>query len=384
MIKLIAICKYKKFHIHILGLLCLCFSQSVYAENSLQKSLLELKKAIQEMSQKTSDSGSQSSKIETSEHNANIEDVFGIKAPKQQPEIKNLWKNKAELFNAISENKIPKLWYGMERQLKLEVVSSIALILAVDYKTPVLVDGIEKNMCEHEFLNVPQLIGLITESKLMKLGNNPPNFIGNDDVENNNSEGRRLFANLKNACTMANGSKAVYPFVNSLSMLLKEYSDLTELHVEKMRLEKIESYKLTEEKAKVAKVEKDLADSEAKVLENQASEKLRRDRHFQDEFNRKEEARKRQCLSSIEYVRFVSATAVQENLSRVKSAKDSILKEKEIGKVSGYENASKLNELGRIQIFAQDNANSAYKDYRKNGGKATLPSGVVSGKNPCL
>lgn len=384
MIKLIAICKYKKFRIQILGLLCLCFSQSVYAENSLQKSLLELKKAIQEMSQKTSDSGSQSSKIETSEHNANIEDVFGMKVPKQQPEIKNLWKNKAELFNAISENKIPKLWYGMERQLELEVVKSIALILAVDYKTPVLVDGMEKANCELEFLNVPQLIGLITESKLMKLGNNPPNFIGNNDVENNNSEGRRLFANLKDACTMANGSKAVYPFVNSLSMLLKEYSDLTEVHVEKMRLEKIESYKVTEEKAKVAEVEKDIADSEARILENQASQKLRRDRQFQDEFNRKEEARKAQCLSSIEYARFVSATAVQENLSRVKSAKDSILKEKEIGNVSGYEDASKLNELGRMQVFAQDNVNNSYRDYRKNGGKATTPASVVAGKNPCL
>ena len=387
MIKLISICKCKKFHIQILGLLCLCLSQSIFAESSLQKSLLELKKVIQEQTQKASDSGSQSSKVEVSKQNANVDDVFGIEVPKQQVEPQYYWKSKAELFDAVTEDRMPEFTINPNSNSNRLIAQSIAKILATDYQTPVQVERNYEN-CTILFVSrVPYLMGLITKSKSSKLGSTPPNFVGNDDnlVEANNAQGRLQFKVLSDQCSReVLGLKTPYPFVSSLSALLKEYSQITEKHVDKLRIGKIEAYKVAEEKARIAKVEKDSADSEAKVLENQASEKLLRDRQFQDEFNRKEETRKAQCLSSIAYARFISATTVQENLSRVKSAKDSILKEKEIGKVSGYEDAGKLNELGRIQIFAQDNVNSAYKDYRKNGGNATSPANVIAGKNPCL
>ena len=348
----------------------------------------------------------------------NIEDVFDAVPAKQTQEIEPYWKTKEELFNAISENKMPKLTSDTNLETRNRVVRSIATILTLDYKTPVLVNDIADEFCGHEFINsVPRVIGLITESKFMKLDNTPPNFLGSPDVEYNNNEGRKLLVNLKRACTMMNGSKTVYPFINSLSMLLKEYSDLTEVHVEKMRLAKIEEFKISQEKervakikqnlinaqqkkeadelaakqkmeadelARVSKIEIELAYSKARVLAKQEADKALRERQFQDEFNRKEAERVKRCLASPEYERFTSAAMVKENLSQVEVAKKSIQKEKEIGDVSGYEDAGKLNELGRMQVFAQDNVDDAFKRYKKYGGKAFLPSGVVVGKNPCL
>lgn len=381
-------------------------SQPVFAESALQKSLLELRKAIQEQVQKSPIGDNQPTTVQALKQDGNIEDVFDAAPAKKKQEIELYWKTKAELFNAIAENKIPKLTFDTNLETKRRVVTSIATILTVDYKTPVLVNDISDEFCSLEFNNVPRVIGLITESKFMKLGDTPPNFLGSPDVEYNNSEGRRLLVNLKRACTMMNGSKAVYPFVNSLSSLLKEYSDLTEVHVEKMRLAKIEEFKVNQEKERLAKIEedlisaqqkkeadefafvakaeKDLADSKARAAAKQEADRALREKQFQDELNRKEAERERICLASAEYKRFTSATMVKENLSQVDYAKKSIQREKDIGKVSGYEDAGKLNELGRLQIFAQDLADSAFKEYKKYGGKAFLQSGVVVGKNPCL
>ena len=308
--KLIALPNSRKCYSLILGLLCLYSSQPVFAESALQKSLLELKKAIQEQVQKSSIGDNQSTTVQALKQDGNIEDVFDAAPSKQKQQIEPYWKTKAELFNAIAENKIPKLTFDTNLETKQRVISSIATILTVDYKTPVLVGDISDTFCSHEFNNVPRVIGLITESKFMKLSDTPPNFLGSPDVEYNNSEGRRLLLNLKRSCTMSNGSKAVYPFVTSLSSLLKEYSELTEVHVEKMRLAKIEEFKVNQEKerlakieydlisaqqkkeadelARVAKVEKEMADSQARVAAKQEADRDLREKQFQNEFNKKE------------------------------------------------------------------------------------------------
>ena len=387
MIKLFAICRHKKFHIQILGWLLLFVSQSVFAESVLQKSLLELKKAIQEQVQKSSGEVNELTKLEAPQQKASIDDVFGVEPQKEEPKVEYYWKTKAELFEAVNQDKMPKLdGHEFEKANQL-TVSSIALILAKDYKTPVIIEK-SSDLCEYTFrLRVPFLLYLVKQSKESKFSEQPPNFVGNDKelVENNNNLGRIHFNTLSEHCSPNNlGSRFSYPFIGSLASLLKEYSDVMEEHVQKLRLAKVERYKIAEEKTRITKAEKDLADSQAKILENQANVKAQRERQFQDDFSRKEKIRQTECLSSTEYARFATATSIQENLLRAKVAKESISKEKEIGRASGYEDMGKLNELGRMQVYAQDNVSKAYKEYRKYGGKATSPNNTIAGQNPCL
>lgn len=409
MIKLIAICKYKKFHIQILGLLFLFVSQSVFAESALQKSLLELKKAIQEQVQKSSGEVNEPTKIEAPQQKASIDDVFGAEVPKQVVEYPFIWKTKAELLNAVAEGAMPEIDLYAHSDVNVNVYMSVAKILRVDYQTPLKVAK-GNSICVGRYETiVPYLMLLIKESKFSTLSNQPPSYIevAGEKVEANNSKGRAQFNDLSDFCSKeVFGRKSPYPFINSLSLLLKEYSQAMEVYVENERSKRVQAYidevekqrvakierdliraqqkKEAEEFALVTKVEKDIADSKARVAAKQEADKVLRDRQFHDEFKRKEAEREKLCLASAEYGRFTSASIVKENLSQVDYAKKSIKKEKEIGKVSGYEDAGKLNELGRLQIFAQDLVDNAFKEYKKYGGKAFLPSGVVKEKNPCL
>lgn len=363
------------------GLVIMFFTQNAIAETALEKSILEIKRAMQNF-------GNIPEKQNTnnSNQNSNISDVFGNEAPVKQSTPNYLWKNKEDFFRAVSKGELINFEVKHHTEEDRLMTSSIKYLLSSGYQTPLKVAERDEICLELFNTRTNFLLELINKSKLSKLGKNPPEFIGSDEnlVESNNTLGRMHFNNMSDNCSVNfAGSKLPYPFIDSLSLLLKQYSSLTETYVNEMRLKKIEDYRLSQEKNKVDELEKIASDSQMKVLQKEEEEKKDRETKFREEFKRKEDLKRSECLTSQQYVRYTAAKSVEEDLARIRGSKEIIKREKEISSKSGYEDGNKLYEQGQIIVYSEESIKKSIVSYRKNGGTEGNVSKINAGKNPC-
>lgn len=363
------------------GLVIMFFTQNAIAETALEKSILEIKRAMQNF-------GNIPEKQNTnnSNQNSNISDVFGNEAPVKQSTPNYLWKNKEDFFSAVSKGELINFEVQPNTEENRLMTLSIKYLLSSSYQTPVNIPE-SNGICLMLFNDrTTFLIELINKSKLSKLGKNPPEFIGGDEnlVESNNTLGRGHFNHMSDSCSVNfAGSKSPYPFIDSLSLLLKQYSSLTETYVNEMRLKKIEDYKVAQEKNRVVELEKIASNSQMKVLEKEEEEKNDRETKFREEFKRKEDLKRSDCLASQQYARYTAAKSIEENLARIKSSREIIKREKEISSKSGYEDGNKLYEQGQIIVYSEESIKKLNVNYRKNGGTESNVTKINAGKNPC-
>ncbi len=352
------------------------------AETALEKSIFDIKKALENFRNTP-----QNQNTNINSQNSNISDVFGNETPVKQINPKYLWKNKEEFFDAVSKGEMINYEVDQDKAYDRLMTASIGYLLSPSYQLP---DWRDNSMCSYLFNDRPIfLIQLINKSKLTRLGDNPPEFIGANEqlVEENNALGRMHLKSLSEDCgTKHRGKNESYPYpsINSLSSLLNDYSKLTESYVNELRLKKVEEYKVSQEKNRVEEIEKITANSQMIVLQKEEEERNVREMKFQEDFKRKEEVKRSQCLASQQYFKFTAAKTIEESLARIKESKNIIKREKEISSKSGYEDGNKLYEQGQIIVYSEENINKSLLTYRKNGGTENNVNKIVAGKNPCL
>lgn len=336
--------------------------QAAHAENALQKSF-ELLKGVLENQQNNRNDGQTDS----------VNDILSnteAKINKQNSLV--FWNHKADFLTDVSKGKMAGYDRAYLDEEKNAVLNSIRAILANDYQTMVP-EGKGERGCEVAFdVNVDELLKLYTRDKIERLGNNPPDFIASSS-ENVPNSAKANFSGLDQNCSKdVLGLKLPPSFINALASLLKEYGEVTETYVNKLRMDKVAAYQTTlQQEAELAK-QKAKQDEQAKRTE-QINEKLKQ----------KEQARMDTCLVSPAYKLSKASSEVYDGLKFAVNARQAIKKEQEIGEVSGYVNATRLNELGRAAVYLDDIVKSNYADYKKYGGKASTPNKVVPLANPC-
>lgn len=90
------------FYIKTLGFVSILFSHPVFAENALEKSLLEIKSVIQSQVRQSPNSTYLSGTLMAANQNSAADDVFGADVPKQSTDSEYLWKNKVEFLESVS------------------------------------------------------------------------------------------------------------------------------------------------------------------------------------------------------------------------------------------------------------------------------------------
>ena len=363
------------------GLIINFYTVETSAETALEKSILDIKKALQNFGNIP-----ESQNNNNDNQNPNITEVFGAEPPVKQKTTNYIWKSKEDFLSSVSKGELISFSVQPNTSEDRLMTLSIAYLLSSSYGTP-LKDAEKNSACIYYFESrVNYLFEIINKSKLSKLSDTPPEFKSEDlsKVEAYNANGRDIINGFTERCKQRYNNPTLYPFVNSLTLLLKEYSSLTEAYVNDMRLRKIEEFKVSQEKNRVKELDKIASDSKTKVLQAELEEKNDREMKFLAEFKRKENLKRSQCLTSQEYNKFSAAQNIEENLARIKNSNNVIKREKEISSKSGYEDGNKLYEHGQIIVYAEENIKKSLINYRKYGGTENNISRVVAGKNPCL
>lgn len=305
--------------------------------------------------------------------------LFGSEQPRVVQQASGpLWSSKDEFIMAASKGAVVEALEEMKQKsgdeyeaARQRILDSVTKILATGYGTPVPDKGSAPN-CPSAFRdNIPDLLQTLAEYKTQRLGDNPPDFINTDEIDT--TWGRTYFKQLATYCSKnIGGIEKPYPFIGSLESLLKEYGDATEGYVNGVRSERVLAYQEAQQKAASEKA--------AMAAEEDAR---RKQRFAEEEVKRSSDNKLKACIASVDYKRYEAAKNVGYYADIARNARQGINKENEIGKVSGYVNSSRLNELGRTVVSAEEGAKSSFIEYKRNGGVASSMNGVVAGKNPC-
>ncbi|MEI6117688.1 MAG: hypothetical protein WCP99_24375, partial [Burkholderiales bacterium] len=89
------------------------------------------------------------------------------------------------------------------------------------------------------------------------------------------------------------------------------------------------------------------------------------------------------CQSSKEYRRYQSEVLLKNQLEIATAGRQEIDRQNAAGKVSGYVDATKLNQLGQLVVYSEEQIKSLFKIYLENGGTASSPQSIKPSGDPC-